>query len=246
MVLSSLLLEEVDIASKRVPEHVAIIMDGNRRWARKHGLPFMAGHWQGVETLTQVVTAASELGIKTLTVFGFSTENWNRSPIEVNALIHLFKLYLFRQRKKMVEEGVRLHIIGDVSKLSADVQRTLQETLQATEKGTKIDLVIAFNYGGRDEIKRAIQSLVKDCLLNKVALSEISEAMIAKYLDTASWRDPDLLIRTSGENRISNFLLWQSAYTEFVFLDTYWPDFSKESLLQAIGEYHKRELRCGR
>ncbi len=230
----------------RMPEHVAIIMDGNRRWAQQQGLPLMAGHWRGAERLAQNVRAAVDLGIKTLTVYAFSTENWKRPPMEVKALMRLFKTYLLRQRDVMIKEGVRLSAIGDLSKFSKDVRLIIEDVVEATSAGDRLDLVIALNYGGRDELKRAVSAIVEDCLAKKLSKKEVSEDLIASYLDTAQWKDPDLLIRTSGESRISNFLLWQISYSEVIVTDVLWPNFSEKDLLAAILEYQKRELRLGK
>jgi len=228
------------------PEHVAIIMDGNRRWAKKRGLPASAGHLRGAETLTEIVRAASNFGIKVLTVYAFSTENWKRSVVEVKALMHLFKTYLIRERNSMIEEGVRLNMIGDMSRVPKDVLEVFEETIEATKGGTKMDLVVAINYGSRDELKRAIGTMIEDCLAKKISKEELSEDLISSYLDTAKWKDPDLLIRTSGESRISNFLLWQISYAEVMVTDVLWPDFTEKDLLAAIHEYRKREQRQGK
>jgi undecaprenyl diphosphate synthase len=192
------------------------------------------------------VRAASGYGIKVLTVYAFSTENWKRSAVEVKALMRLFKSYLIRQRDSMIEEGVRLNTIGDISKFPKDVNRVFEETVEATKGGTKLDLVIALNYGARDELKRALGAMIEDCLAKKISKEELSEELISSYLDTARWKDPDLLIRTSGESRISNFLLWQISYAEVVVTDVPWPDFTEKDLLAAIHEYQKRELRLGK
>ncbi len=224
------------------PENIALIMDGNRRWAKKEGLPPISGHWRGAETLTRIVQAARELGVKVLTVYGFSTENWKRSPLEIKALMRVFKAYLVRQRAEMVAEGVRLNVIGDLTKFPKDVQKTLADSLEATKNGDNLDLVVALNYGARDEMKRAIQKIVEDCIEKE----EISEALISSYLDTARWKDPDLLIRPSGESRLSNFLLWQASYSEVIFTETYWPAFNEIDLLNAVLEYQRRELRLGK
>lgn len=229
-----------------LPEHIAIIMDGNRRWAKKQGLPPVSGHWRGAEVLSHVIRAAGELGIKMLTVYAFSTENWRRSPLEIKALMRIFKAHLVRQRPVMRAEGVRLNVIGDVSKFPEDVQKALQETVEATKEGEKLDLIVALNYGGRDEMRRAIQHIIEDCTNQKIKKDELSEEVIASYLDTAKWKDPDLLIRPSGESRLSNFLLWQIAYSEVLLTKTYWPDFSEKDLLDAVLEYQKRELRLGK
>lgn len=238
-------LAQKKLDTSLVPEHIAIVMDGNRRWAKKRGLPQMTGHSRGVDALVKVVKAAKELGVKTLTVYAFSTENWKRSPLEVKVLMQLFKTHFIRQRKKMVRDGVCLDVIGDISKLPLDVQTVLNETKSATSEGTKFNLVIALNYGARDEIKRAVWHIVEDCLSKKLSKDSITEDVLASYLDTAKWKDPDLLIRTSGENRISNFLLWQISYCEIYVTDVLWPDFDEKDLLAAVLEYQKREMRVG-
>ncbi|MBS0628841.1 MAG: di-trans,poly-cis-decaprenylcistransferase [Verrucomicrobia bacterium] len=221
-------------------------MDGNRRWAKNQGLPVTAGHWRGAERLIAIVRAAKDLGIKVLTVYAFSTENWVRPPVEVRALMGVFKTYLKRQRNLMINEGVRLNTIGDISRLPKDVLKVLEETVEATKQGTKLDLVIALNYGGRDELKRAFKTIIDDCLAKKISHEALSEELISSYLDTARWKDPDLLIRTSGESRLSNFLLWQISYAEVVVTDVLWPDFSEKDLTEAIREYQKREQRLGK
>jgi len=230
----------------RIPKHIAIIMDGNRRWASRRGLLPIAGHMRGADTLVQTVRAASELGVEVLTVYAFSTENWKRNPIEVEALMKLFKTFIAKQKDSMVEEGVRLDIIGDTFRLPADVKDSFDEVIEATKGGKKFNLVLALNYGGRDELKRAVSAIVEDCLSSKLSKDEINEALISSYLDTSKWQDPDLLIRTSGENRLSNFLLWQISYSEVFLTEVLWPDFSEQNLLEAILEYQKRVLRIGK
>ena len=233
------------IDSKKIPQHVAIIMDGNRRWAKKWDKPVEVGHWQGAETLDQIVRAAIGLGIKVLTVYSFSTENWNRSSEEVDALMHLLKTYLNAQRETMVKEGVRLKSIGDLSKLPEDVQQVLRETKEATKGGNQIDLVLALNYGGRDDIRRATLRLLDEVEAGRIQRQEITEKTISNFLDTAQWPDPDLLIRPSGDLRISNFLIWQISYSEIYYTDVLWPDFSKSHLLSAVIEFQKRNRRFG-
>ena len=228
-----------------IPKHVAIMMDGNRRWARKRSLPPNAGHWRGAETLTHIVTGASQLGIKTLTVFGLSTENWKRPQNEIDALMQLIKIYLIKQRESMVQEGVRLDTIGDLSPFPQDIIEEIDRSKDLTAGGSKIDLILALNYGGRDDIKRATQAIVADCLQGNLSHNLISEETITKYLDTSKWKDPDLIIRTSGENRLSNFLLWQASYAEVLITDVLWPDFNAKDLLQSLEEYQKRERRSG-
>jgi len=228
-----------------LPRHVAIIMDGNRRWAKHRGLPPTAGHWRGAATLTRIVRASSDLGIKTLTVFVFSTENWKRPPEEIDALMNLIKIYLIKQRESMLKEGVRLDSIGDLSPFPKEVQEELEKTKKVTANGSKIDLVLALNYGGRDEIKRTIQAVVKDCLEGKLSSETLTEETITSYLDTAKWEDPQLIIRTSGEKRLSNFLLWQASYAEVYISEVLWPDFQEKDLFQALKEHQRRVRRIG-
>ncbi len=228
-----------------VPHHVAIVMDGNRRWAKQQGLPSVMGHWKGADTLTHIVRAAEEIGIKVLTVYSFSTENWSRPQEEIDALMHLFRVYLVEQREPMRLEGVRLKTIGDLSRIPADVVKELEHSISSTADGKKIDLVLAFNYGGRDDIRRAMLAMLKDYDAGKFAKETVSEQMISSYLDTAPWPDPEMLIRTSGEKRQSNFLLWQLSYTEFYHTDVLWPDFNHRDLLEAVIEYQRRQRRAG-
>ena len=238
------------VAENPLPEHVAIIMDGNRRWAKKEFLnasrPYFAGHQAGAQVLTKIVEAASNLGIKVLTVFAFSTENWERSPEEVATLLQIIQTYLDNQRQKMVDEGVRFHVIGDVTPFSLRLKKIIEETIQATAHGTGIDFVVALNYGGRDEIRRVLQKVVKEVLAGTLSQEEMTEERLAQYLDTAPFGDPDLLIRTSGERRISNFLLWQSAYAEVYVTDTLWPDFTPRDLFLAVLDFQKRQRRIGK
>ncbi len=228
-----------------IPGHVAIIMDGNRRWAKRKNLPAAMGHLEGAETLTEIARAASELKIKTLTVYAFSTENWERSEEEVEAVMHIFELYLTGKRKMMVEEGIRLGAIGDLSRLPPRIQEAFEQTRRVTERCSKIDLVLALNYGGRDEIRRAVGKILARNDQRKIEASELTEEFVAQYLDTAPWGDPDLLIRTSGELRLSNFLLWQMSYTEFYAAPVLWPDFCSKDLLQAVLSYQSRQRRLG-
>jgi len=230
---------------ERIPEHVAIIMDGNRRWAKGHGHPIEVGHWRGTETLDQIVRAASSLGIKTLTVYAFSTENWQRSPFEVDALMHLFETYLHNKREAMVKEGVQLKTIGDLSALPKSVQKALVQTKKATQHGNQIVLILALNYGGRDDIRRACVKLVEAIEEGRLKKRDITERAISQSLDTARWPDPDIVIRSSGDVRISNFLVWQISYSEIYYTDVLWPDFSKHHLLQAVIEFQTRKRRFG-
>jgi len=233
------------IDPKKIPHHVAIIMDGNRRWAKKRRKPVEVGHWQGAETLDQIVRAAIGLGIKALTVFSFSTENWNRQPEEVESLMHLLETYLINQRETMLKEGVRLKTIGNISRLPDNVRRALQETKEVTQRGDQIDLVLALNYGGRDDIRRATIRLIEEVESGRIQKDEITEQVISERLDTAEWPDPDILIRPSGDVRISNFLIWQISYSEIYYTDVLWPDFSKSHLLDAVIEFQKRNRRFG-
>ncbi len=223
------------------PKHIAIIMDGNRRWAKDRGLPSAMGHWEGAEILIEIVLAGLELGVKTLTVYAFSKENWGRPVGEVGYLMDLFQLYLIRQKERMVREGIHLDAIGDLEGLPQKVLDALNETKKATEHCNRINLVLALNYGGRDEIRRAVVKIVEE----KIAPDQITEKSIAKYLDTNRFGDPDLLIRTSGEMRLSNFLLWQISYAEIYSTEVLWPDFSSKELLKAVLSFQKRNRRLG-
>lgn len=234
--------EFLETCSLGIPRHVAIIMDGNRRWAKQKGFPVLVGYWKGADNLTRIVRAASEMGIKILTVYAFSTENWNRSPEEVSALLHLFKIYLKKQQTLLIKEGISLHTIGNLKKFPRDLQNLVEEVKQTTSKGTKMQLVLALNYGGRDDICRAVKKLISDKSLEN---KEITEQLFGQYLDTALWPDPDVLIRTSGEKRQSNFLLWQLSYSEFYYTEALWPDFDEEELSKALSEYQIRNRRFG-
>ncbi len=233
------------IDRQKIPRHVAIIMDGNRRWAKQKELPALMGHWEGAEGLTEIVRAASELGVETLTVYAFSTENWQRTDEEVEELMRLLEIYLVNNRNLMVEEGVRLDAIGDLSKFPKSVQETFQETKLATQKGRKINLVLAMNYGSRDELRRVFVRLLKEYEQKKWDPESITEEEIARYLDTTAWGDPDLLIRTSGEHRVSNFLLWQISYAELYITDVLWPEFDSKEFLRAVLSYQNRIRRLG-
>jgi undecaprenyl diphosphate synthase len=230
----------------RMPQHIAIIMDGNRRWAKANGVPRVMGHWRGMETLIRIVAAASDLGVKVLTVYAFSSENRSRSSEEVHELMEVFEKSLEMQEEPMIRKGVKLEAIGNLVDLPESLQKRIEITRKATAGGQKIQLVLALNYGGRDDIKRATVSLVGDCLAGKIQKEEITEYLISRYLDTAKWNDPDLLIRTSGEKRVSNFLLWQISYTELYTTEVLWPDFTEKGLIEAIADYQQRHKRSGR
>jgi undecaprenyl diphosphate synthase len=227
--------------SLQAPLHVAIIMDGNGRWAAARGLPRREGHRQGVEALRRTVRAAGDLGIKVLTIYSFSAENWSRPPEEISDLMGLLKRFVRKDLAELHDNGVRVRVIGDREGLDAEVLALLNEAEQLTAKNERTTLVVAFNYGGRQEIVRA----ARKAAAHAVDAAAIDADAIAAHLDTAGLPDPDLVIRTSGEQRISNFLLWQAAYAEFVVLPVYWPDFDRAALEAAIGEYRRRERRFG-
>ena len=230
---------------KIMPKHIAIIMDGNRRWAKQRNLPVKLGHKQGAETLKKVVRYANEIGIKYVTVYAFSTENWKRSEEEVNALMSLLESYLADFAKEADTENIVIRVLGNMTQLSESLQESIRKTVERTENNTGTVFNIALNYGGRDEITNAAKNLAQDVKEGKVELDEISEELFAKYLYTKNDPDPDLLIRTSGELRLSGFLPWQSTYSEFLFLDKLWPDFSKEDLDNAIEVFSKRNRKFG-
>ena len=227
------------------PQHVAIIMDGNGRWAKARGLPRAAGHERGVEALRRTVEAAPELGIRYLTVFSFSTENWRRPAAEVSALFGLLKAYVQRDLGRLKKEGVRIRVIGRREGLPADIADLVDKAERETEENSDFFLNIAFNYGGREEIVRAASRLAEAVQRGDLSLEAIDERAFEGFLDTIDIPDPDLLIRTSGEYRLSNFLLWQAAYSELVFTDVLWPDFDKLALQQAITDFQSRERRFG-
>jgi len=227
------------------PRHVAIIMDGNGRWATSRGLPRIEGHRRGAEAVRRTVKAASELGIDYLTLFGFSTENWKRPESEVSSLMGLLRLYLRNEIRELCENGVRLRFIGDRESLASDIVELIAEAEATTEANEGLTLTVALSYGARDEITRATRQLASEVPEGRLAVDDIDEAAISSRLFTADMPEPDLLIRTSGEQRISNFLLWQCAYTEFLFVDTLWPDFDRDDLRDAVMTFQGRERRFG-
>lgn len=227
------------------PNHVAIIMDGNGRWAKARGLPRVAGHRRGADAVRRVVRGAGELGIPILTLFAFSTENWTRPADEVSDLMGLLRHYLRSELEELRKNGARLRVIGNREGLAPDIVRDIAEAEQMTRGNNRIDVNICVNYGARDEIVRAARSLAQRAAAGELAAGDIDESSFERELLTAGVPDPDLLIRTSGEQRISNFLLWQCAYAELVFVDTLWPDFGKEHLEQAVAEFRRRERRYG-
>jgi len=223
--------------------HVAIIMDGNGRWAQSRGLSRFDGHKQGAETVELITEAAREMGIGYLTLYAFSKENWNRPTEEVQALMRLLTEFLHSKKQKMQDNGIRLHAIGDLTKLAPDVLEQLNNTIQATQTGKQMVLTLCLSYGSRDEIVRAFARWQAD--LAKGSTTPMTEESLQKYLDTHSMPDPDLVIRTSGEKRISNFLLWQSAYAEYVFTEACWPEFTVQDFKDCLTEYQNRERRFG-
>lgn len=228
-----------------MPRHVAIIMDGNGRWAKERGLPRAIGHSKGVEAVRRTVRAAIEAGIGYLTIYSFSSENWSRPADEIDDLMGLIKRFIRRDLAELHQNGVAIRVIGERAGLEVEMRGLIEEAERLTAGNTALNLVVAFNYGARAEIVMAARTLAEQVAAGKLSPAEITERLIADSLDTRGIPDPDLLIRTSGELRLSNFLLWQSAYTEFVFLDSYWPEFGRELLLQAIAEYHSRDRRYG-
>jgi len=229
----------------KIPNHVAIIMDGNGRWAKSRCLPRTAGHKKGMEVVRDVVRASAEIGIKYLTLFGFSSENWRRPESEVSDLMGLLRFYLKREAKELHKQNVRMLVIGDRSKLASDIQKQVTYVEDLTSENTGLTVIIALSYGARDELVTAARTLAKQVQAGDILAEDITEDVFSASLFTKDIPDPDLLIRTSGEQRISNFLLWQIAYAEFVFVDTLWPDFTKETLLAALSEYSRRERRYG-
>ena len=227
------------------PVHVAIIMDGNGRWAKARGLPRLVGHKRGVESVRDAVKAAQSLGIRYLTLYGFSSENWRRPEAEVKDLMGLLRLYLRSEIAELHREGVRLRIIGQRSRLSDDIRALIDNGERLTGENHTLTLTIALSYGGRDEIAQAAKTIAEAVQAGTLDPADVDEETVARHLFTHDMPDPDLLIRTSGEKRISNFLLWQCAYAELVFIDKHWPDFSRDDLESAIREYHGRERRFG-
>lgn len=228
-----------------IPRHVAVIMDGNGRWAKAKGLPRKMGHVQGGKNVEDLLYVCDDLGIKYFTVYAFSTENWKRSEDEVAALMTLLRSYLSSGFKKAAKNNVRIRIIGDRTRLAPDIQKLIEDLEEDSKNNTGLQFQIAINYGGRDEIVRMMRKTAEEVKSGKVNPEDINEEFISNNLDTKDIPDPDLLIRTSGEQRLSNFLLWQIAYSEFYIADCHWPDFNKDELIKAIEEYNKRDRRFG-
>jgi len=240
-------MQTIDQLQKdRIPQHVAIIMDGNGRWAKQHGLQRMFGHKQGVKTVHEITTAAAEMGIKYLTLYAFSTENWNRPKEEVDALMALLVETIKQETPTLMDNNVRLLTIGDLSRLPETTRLKFEQCLEQTRKNTGLNLVLALSYSSRWEILHAMQQMAQDAQNGKIDATQIDEATASQYLTTAGMPDPDLLIRTSGEYRISNFLLWQLAYSELYFTEKLWPDFCVEDFYAAIADYQHRERRFGK
>ena len=235
----------IDGEKLNVPEHIAVIMDGNGRWAKKRFMPRGFGHKAGADALEQALEDADELGIKYLTVYAFSTENWKRSVEEVTGLMNLFRKFLESAIPKSNKNNVRVRVLGERSKLPPDMIKAIEILEESTKNNTGLQFNVALNYGGRDEIARAMKKIAEEVKDGKLSPEDITEEVISSHLDTWEIPDPDLLVRTSGEERISNFLPWQLAYSEFYFTDTLWPDFNRNSFIEAIRHYTKRDRRYG-
>ena len=234
-----------DLNEELMPKHIAIIMDGNRRWAREKGLDPKLGHKAGAETLEKIASYANEIGLRYLTVYAFSTENWKRTKEEVGALMILLKTYIEKFLNKDSLRNIRIRVLGNIDGLDEGLRNSINKIVENSKENTGLTLNIAFNYGGRDEIVRAVKNISGKVKNDEISLEDINEDLVSKNLYTCDEPDPDLLIRPGGELRISNFLLWQLAYTEFLFVDKYWPDFSKKDLLNAIEVFEKRNRKFG-
>jgi undecaprenyl diphosphate synthase len=232
--------------SGEIPRHIAIIMDGNGRWAKQRNLPRFAGHKAGVSSVRDIIEAASDIGVKYLTLYTFSTENWKRPKNEVSTLMRLLVHTLQKEIKRLCAENIRIKTIGDFSALPEKVQQEFNEALEKTHKNDKMQLILAISYGSRYEIVKAVEKMIKDHEHRKLKDEDITPDTLSSYLDTAGIPDPDLLIRTSGEFRLSNFLLWQIAYSEIYISDVFWPDFRRDHLYEAIRNYQSRERRFGK
>ena len=230
---------------ENMPQHIAIIMDGNRRWARAKGKPAAFGHKEGAKTLEKIVRYANKIGLKYITVYAFSTENWKRAEEEVNALMVLLQSYLDDYSKRADSENIKVKILGDITALSPKMQKSIKECMERTKKNTGVTFNIALNYGGRDEIVKAVKAIAEKVKNDEIKLENINEELITNNLYTKGQPDPDLVIRTSGEIRLSNFLPWQVVYSEFIFIEKNWPDFNEEDLDNAIIEYQRRHRKFG-
>ena len=228
-----------------IPGHIAIIMDGNGRWAKQRGLPRVAGHQRGVETVREVVEAATELEVKYLTLYTFSTENWKRPKDEVNVLMKLLVEFLYNEIDELDAENVRITFMGDIDKFPKDPLKAIKDALERTNDNTGLTVCIALNYGSRLELRQAVQKIAQSYKAGEISLDDISDELISSQLDTSHMPDPDLIIRTSGEQRLSNFMLYQASYSEFYFTQVHWPDFGNEEYTAALNEYAKRKRRFG-
>ncbi|WP_294156390.1 isoprenyl transferase [uncultured Clostridium sp.] len=237
---------EIELDMNNIPNHIAIIMDGNGRWAKEKKLPRSMGHKAGVETIRRILKEATRLGVKNLTLYAFSTENWGRPKDEVSTLMKLLVTYLRKELDECNKNGVKMNLFGDMTRLPQECQDALNDALEMTKNNTRINLNFALNYGGRDEIVRAIKLISSDIKNNIINEEDINSELVADYLYTKGIPDPDLIIRPSGEQRLSNFLLWQCAYSEFWYSDINWPDFKEEDLRRAISDYQNRDRRFGK
>lgn len=238
--------ENFELDMNNIPNHIAIIMDGNGRWAKEKKLPRSMGHKAGMETIRVILKEATRLGVKNLTLYAFSTENWSRPKDEVGAIMKLLVTYLNKELKECHENGVKMNILGDITRLPEECQKALNNAIETTKNNTKINLNFALNYGGRDEIVRAIKLICSDVKNNIISEEDINENLMSSYLYTKDIPDPDLIIRPSGEQRLSNFLLWQCAYSEFWYSNINWPEFKEENLRRAIADYQNRDRRFGK
>lgn len=238
------LKEKIDLT--RLPRHIAIIMDGNGRWAKEHGKNRLFGHTNGVKSVREATEACTELGVKHLTLYAFSTENWHRPETEVSGLMMLLLKTIKAEIKTLLKNDIRLNVIGDIASLPKGVAKELNEAMAKTAKNSRMELILALSYSGKSEITRGVKKIVNKVLNGEIKPEAIDENTIANHLDTVNIPDPELLIRTSGEKRVSNFLLWQLAYAEYYFTDVFWPDFNKEELYKAIVEFQNRERRFGK
>jgi undecaprenyl diphosphate synthase len=233
------------ISNEKIARHVAIIMDGNGRWAQLHGRPRLFGHRAGAKRVREIVEACPDLGVEYLTIFAFSTENWKRTQTEVSGLMSLFKRYILNEASSLAKAGVCVRFIGDRHRLEPTLVTLMGELEDMTQNNTRVNLTIALNYGGRDEVARAVKRMAVDIETGKICAQDVSENTLTRYLDTHVLPDPDLVIRTSGEARVSNFLLWQAAYSEYEFVKTLWPDFTRDIFAQIVGDFAKRDRRFG-
>ena len=239
-------MKDIVLDNNRIPKHVAVIMDGNGRWAQQKGEMRIFGHTNGVNSVREALTAAGEIGVEYLTLYAFSTENWNRPKEEIAALMDLLVQSIYNEVDELNKKGVRLRTIGDVDILPTSCQSALKDAIERTKNNNRVTLILALSYSSRWEISKAVQKMANQVIKGKLNPDAINEELISSYLSTADYPDPELLIRTSGENRVSNFLMWQMAYTELYFTETLWPDFKKEHFYKAIQDYQSRERRFGK